>query len=602
MYTFELTVTDNNGATAKAGVKITVASSTTQAPVANAGADQTITLPTNSVTIDGSGSSPSAGGSIVSYVWTEKSGPSTVRLSNTAQDILSNLQAGVYVFSLMVTDNNGAAASDSVTVTVNKARNKKPVASAGSSKNLKLSRTLSDTTSTTLDGTASYDPDGTITSYNWTQVSGPNATTLSMSGANTPILNLTGLVAGEYIYQLTVTDNSGDTSSAQTKVIVLAAPNTIPVANAGTNQSITAPANSVNLNGSASNDPDGLITAYSWVMVSGPGAVTISNSNTATPSVVGLLTGVYIFQLTVTDNSGATAMDQVTIIVNPTAVLPNQAPVANAGTNQTITEPDNSISLNGTSSFDPDGTITAYSWTQISGPSASVISAGNTATPTVSQLTVGQYTIQLTVTDNNGTKNSDQITITVNPTVGKVNLPPVANAGMSDTISLPTNTYTLDASQSTDPDGTIQAYQWQQIGGPNTASNVSMSNSQVTLSNLLAGDYEFQVTVTDNSGATSTATMKLTVVDGSSSVTDRFVIYPNPVHDIATGSITSAVTGTVKINVYDMNGKLVLVTEAEKTDNVVLKTFDVNLLAPGMYTVQINIANRKTMVTKFIKY
>ena len=105
----------------------------------------------------------------------------------------------------------------------------------------------------------------------------------------------------------------------------------------------------------------------------------------------------------------------------------------------------NSISLNGASSFDPDGTITNYAWTQISGPSSSVITAGNTTTPTVSQLIVGQYVYQLTVTDNNGATNTDQVTITVNAGTGKVNIPPVADAGLSDTISLPVNTYTLDA-------------------------------------------------------------------------------------------------------------------------------------------------------------
>ncbi len=59
----------------------------------------------------------------------------------------------------------------------------------------------------------------------------------------------------------------------------------------------------------------------------------------------------------------------------------------------------------------------------------------NTSTPTVSQLIVGQYVYQLTVTDNNGATNSDQVTVTVNPAVAKVDLPPVANAGPSDTIT-----------------------------------------------------------------------------------------------------------------------------------------------------------------------
>ena len=593
LYTFQLIVTDNKGATASATVKVTVAAAAPQPPVANAGANQTITLPVNSATINGSSSSASSG-SIVSYAWTEKSGPSTVGLSNTAINTLNNLQAGVYVFTLTVTDNNGATGTDQVTITVNAAANQPPVANAGSSINLTLP-----VNSTNLDGTQSTDPNGTISSYSWVRISGPN--TPGISGANTSTPNVSGLIAGQYVYQLTVTDNNGASSSAQVKIIVSPAANVIPVANAGSNQSITAPANTVTLNGSASNDPDGTITAYSWVTISGPGSITISNSNTATPTATGLTTGVYIFELTVTDNSGATAQDEVTVVVNPKPVLPNQAPVANAGTNETITLPDNSTSLIGTSSFDPDGTIKNYAWTQISGPNSSVITAGNTATATASQLIVGQYVYQLTVTDNNGATNTDQVTITVNPGVSKVNTPPVADAGNNDTISLPVNNYTLNAGASTDPDGTIDAYEWKQVSGPNTASSSSMSSAQVSISNLQAGEYEFEVTVTDNAGASSVATMHLTVEPGST-VNDKLVLFPNPAHHMITGKVTSAVTGTVKIYVYDMNGKLVAVTEAEKYNDVLYKSFDISNLAPGMYSAQIIIANRKTMVTKFIKY
>jgi hypothetical protein len=594
-YIFQLTVTDNSGASAKATVKITVLAAGLQPPVANAGADQTITLPTNSVTVDGSASSASSG-SIVSYAWSEKSGPSTVTLSNTVSNTLNNLRAGVYVFYLTVTDNMAETGKDSVTITVFPAVNKPPVADAGAGVSLTMPNN-----STSLDGSKSYDPDGTISSYSWTLVSGPN--TPAASGANTATLNLTGLVAGQYTYQLTVTDNSGVSSSAQVKIRVAAAPNVLPVANAGPNQTITAPASTVNLNGSASYDPDGTIKSYSWVTVSGPGSITISNSNSATPSVSGLQAGQYTFALTVTDNSGATATDAVIITVNPKAIIPNQAPVANAGSNVTITVPPNTVTLNGTSSFDPDGTITVYSWTQISGPSTSVITGANTSTATASQLVVGQYVFQLTVTDNNGATNSDRVTVTVNPEVPKVNFPPIADAGASDTINLPASTYTLDASHSMDPDGTIQSYEWKEVSGPNTVNSSSMNSSEVTISDLQVGVYEFQVTVTDNEGASSVAIMKLTVNQGFAfnNPSERFAIYPNPAHSTINSKIVSPVTGSTKIMVYDMNGKLVLTSEVEKSDNSVTKTINISQLAPGMYTIQINIANRKTMVAKFVK-
>jgi hypothetical protein len=209
------------------------------------------------------------------------------------------------------------------------------------------------------------------------------------------------------------------------------------------------------------------------------------------------------------------------------------------------------------------------------------------------------------VTDNNGSTNTDQVTITVNAAASKLNVPPVADAGSSDTVLLPTNTYTLNATQSVDPDGTIGSYHWQQISGPNTAGSSSMNNSKVTISNLQAGQYEFQLTVTDNEGATSIATMQLVVEQNNLShdltATERFIVYPNPAHDVTTARITSQVTGTVKITVYDMNGRQVLVAQTVKSDDVVNKTLNISSLASGMYTVQITIGNKKTMVTKFIK-
>ena len=591
-YIYKLTVTDNSNATSSAFDTIVVNPAANLPPIANAGAGQTITLPTNTVALNGSASTD-PDGSITAYSWVQITGPSTSTITGNSSAIATanNLVAGQYTFQLTVKDNNGATSSALVKITVAASGVQPPVANAGANQTITLP-----TSSVILNGSASSASSGSIVSYAWTEGSGPSAVSLS----NTVQNQVNNLQAGKYIFYLTVTDNNGATGTDSVIITVNPAPNIPPVANAGPNQSITAPTSTVNLDGSASTDPDGTISAYSWVKISGPGAITISNSNTATPSVTGLQPGTYVFELTVTDNMGATAKDQVTITVNPEPVKPNQAPIANAGNNLTITSPASSISLNGSSSFDPDGTLTAYSWKQVSGPSTAAIAGGNTATPTVSQLVVGQYVFELTVTDNDGATAKDQVTVTVNPPVAKANQSPVADAGPDATIILPVNTSLLDASNSSDPDGTIASYQWQELSGPNTVTSSPMNNAKVTISDLQVGEYEFQVTVTDNQGASSTATMKITVEQGST-VADQLLIYPNPAHDVVNGRITSAVTGTTKINMYDMSGRMVLADQVEKTSDVVEKTFTVSQLASGMYTIQINIANRKTMVAKFIK-
>lgn len=192
------------------------------APVASAGSDRTITLPTNKIVLSGSGSDKD--GSVASYSWSQVSGPSkaTLASANTKSLTASNLKAGTYVFRLKVKDNKGAEDTDDVTVVVkNKpvtttpkpttpttpakpATNQKPVANAGPDKILKLPAN-----STTLQGSGT-DKDGKIVSYQWAKVGGPSAT---LSGATSQTLKLTNLKAGSYYFTLTVKDDKGATHS-----------------------------------------------------------------------------------------------------------------------------------------------------------------------------------------------------------------------------------------------------------------------------------------------------------------------------------------------------------------------------------------------------
>ncbi|UOQ68635.1 malectin [Hymenobacter volaticus] len=101
---------------------LTSGSTGNQPPVANAGPDKTITLPTNSTSLTGSGTDTD--GSVASYTWAQVSGPNNATFSSktVATPTISGLVAGPYVFSLVVTDNAGAtSAADQVAVTVNSA-------------------------------------------------------------------------------------------------------------------------------------------------------------------------------------------------------------------------------------------------------------------------------------------------------------------------------------------------------------------------------------------------------------------------------------------------------------------------------------------------
>jgi hypothetical protein len=117
-HTFRITVTQSDGQTAYAEVSITLSA----APTANAGSNQTITLPTSQVTLSGSGTV--ASGQTASYLWTKISGAGTQTITGntTLTPTVSGMTtAGDYVYQLKVTQTDSQFATSTVTITVNPA-------------------------------------------------------------------------------------------------------------------------------------------------------------------------------------------------------------------------------------------------------------------------------------------------------------------------------------------------------------------------------------------------------------------------------------------------------------------------------------------------
>ncbi len=118
-----------------------------------------------------------------------------------------------------------------------------------------------------------------------------------------------GKTMWQWLYQFT---RGGSTSTTPPPP---APGNTLPVANAGSDRTLTLPSNSVSLTGSGS-DADGSISSYSWTKISGPTQYSLSSASVANPTLSNLVQGTYSFRLTVRDNIGATATDDVNIVVN----------------------------------------------------------------------------------------------------------------------------------------------------------------------------------------------------------------------------------------------------------------------------------------------
>ncbi len=325
-----------------------------------------------------------------------------------------------------------------------------------------------------FDASGSYDPDGYIASYSWDFGDGNTGSGVTVSHSYVD--------DGEYTVTLRVFDGNGAFGSKTASILVKNRP---PVADLDTSSTIVDKEELVTFNASGSYDPDGYIVDYSWDFGDGDTAtgVTVSHSYPAS--------GAYSVTLTVTDNDGAT--DSVTV----TETVRNESPVANFTESAHTVFIDETISFNATESYDPDGAIVDYLWD---------FGDGNTATGiTVSHAYAdnGSYVVTLTVTDNEGATDSANATKTVK------NRAPVASFTETAEVVDTEEIIYFDASDSSDPDGTIVDYSWD-FGDGTTGSGVSVQHSYSQ-----DGTYTVTLTVTDDDGATDTAEATKTVLNRS---------------------------------------------------------------------------------------
>ena len=462
--------------------------------------------------------------------------------------------------------------------------NTRPVANAGSNQGITG-------TSVKLDGTKSTD-NVFISYYEWKQVSGPNAAVIDLPASKTPTVS--NLITGVYTFRLKVVDNGWLSDSTEVTISVNASGNQSPTVSAGNNVSITLPINTVTLTGTAS-DADGTITSVQWRRVSGPASFNIVSPSELQTVINGLTQGVYSFELRATDNSGASSVSTVSVTVN---AAPNQAPTVNAGNNVSITLPTNSVTLNGTAS-DPDGTIVSVQWRKVSGPAGLTIVSPTQLQTVINGLTQGVYSFELTATDNSGATAKATVTVTVNAARPAANIPPVADAGQDIEVTLPENSATLEGS-ATDVDGTIVLIQWRKISGP-VANIVNATAYKTEIVNLELGTYEFELTVTDNNGATGKDTVSVLVNQGK--VDMKLVLYPNPVstQEVVNLSITSSAShGTGMIMVADAKGVFVLQKNYASAPGVVTEKINVAALPKGIYFIQVRVENEVSTI-KLVK-
>jgi hypothetical protein len=289
-----------------------------QAPTADAGPDQTVDEG-DTVVLDGSNSSDPDNG-IVSYLW-EQIPESIVELSDetAVQPTFIALDVGPdgesLTFQLTVTDGGGLSSTDTCIVNVTWV-NEPPTADAGPD------QTVDEGDTVVLDGSDSTDLDDGIVSYLWEQIP-ESIVELSDETAAEPTFVAPEVDSdGESLtFQLTVTDHGG-LSSADICIVNITWANEPPMAIAGPDQTVSE-GDTVTLDSSNSTDVDGGIVSYMWTQLIGI-PVTLSDTTAAKPTFVAPTVDAggteLTFQVTVTDDGGLQASDEVLVTVDDNGI------------------------------------------------------------------------------------------------------------------------------------------------------------------------------------------------------------------------------------------------------------------------------------------
>jgi len=352
---------------------------------------------------------------------------------------------------------------------------------------------------------------GTLT-LAWNQLNGPG--TATFADPNAAVTTVTFSAPGDYHLELSA--NDGALLSSGTLTVSVSGDATFnqpPAVDAGPDSTIVDSQQLV-LAGFSSDDglpraPAQLITR--WSKLSGPGTVTFLDASVPGTTAIFSTPGTYLLELAADDGS-LVSTDTLTIIVEPD---PNEAPTVDVGPNRELPSSE-TLSLDpvfGDDGLpDPPGML-SFHWRQVEGPGTATFFSIETAATEVSFDALGDYLLELRVSD--GSRSAiDQLVVSVGfDNVG--NTPPVLSLPASGS-AIFTDPLFLDVTVSDDglpdPPGRL-TFTWEKLAGPGTAvAFLNEQNDRALLTFDQPGDYQMRLSVSDGL-ETAASTVEVQIAD-----------------------------------------------------------------------------------------
>ncbi|NJK77766.1 MAG: peptidase [Nanoarchaeota archaeon] len=451
--TFTLTVTDEYGADSSDSVEIVV-NPVNHAPIVSAGRDQVTFKTINVITLVSSVVDPD--GDALTYSWKQIAGQ-TIPLTSTTGKYLTILpmhidysQTNPLTFELTVNDGFGGVGSDTVSVY--------PLTGLLDNRLISIQagpiQTVHEGETVTLSATGQT-ANGQPISYSWVQLIGTGVSLSAYTGSSVTFTAPELPDETEMMLSFQVTGYSSGNGWANALALVKVIPsNDAPIANAGPDQSV-GEKTLVKLIGTAT-DPDDAESKlrYSWKQTSGMKVDIYEQATFSvyffTPTIMDK-SETLTFELTVVDPSGNSDKDDVNVVVS-TVNLP---PRANAGPDRKVIG-ESQVTVTG-SGFDPENGPITYAWKQLAGETVTFDTTKPSFSfkaPSVVSGETKRMVFQLTVTDSENQKGTDQLILLVVPE----NSAPIVDAGVDQVANERTMVDLVCSAY--DPDGDATTSTW----------------------------------------------------------------------------------------------------------------------------------------------